>query len=133
MRFLALLLLTRGMGMAADVACPWINEPTVAGLLGGPVQLRTTEKSCEFSRQQFALRVEVHRMNDPKKEFARYLKRCGKKAVPIKGVGNEAFACTDEKVVGRVRDMAFEIRVTVPKDTAEVTRKVAEQVAGALF
>jgi hypothetical protein len=119
--------------MAGDVPCPWIAEPTAAGLLGGPVQSRTTSKSCDFSRPQHTLRVEVIRMDDPNKEFARYLKRCGKRAAPIKGVGNEAFACSDEKIVGRVRDMAFEIRVTAPSDAAVVAQKAAEQVAGALF
>jgi hypothetical protein len=119
--------------MAADAVCPWIAEPTAAGLLGGPVQVQTSDESCEFSRPQHALRIEVHRMNDPKKDFARYVKRCGKKASPIKGIGNEAFACTDRTIVGRVRDMAFQIHITAPSDAAEMARKAAEQVAGALF
>lgn len=133
MRFVALFLIACGVGMAADVACPWIGEPTAAGLLGGPVQVKTTNESCEFSRPRHALRIEVHRMNDPKKEFAGYVKRCGRKAAPIKGLGNEAFACSNGTIVGRVRDAAFEIRVKAPNDAGEVARKAAEQVSGALF
>lgn len=72
-------------------------------------------------------------MSDPKKEFARYVKRCGRKADPIKGLGNEAFACSNGTIVGRVRDAAFEIRVKAPNDAEEVARKAADQVAGALF
>jgi hypothetical protein len=72
-------------------------------------------------------------MHDPAKDFARYIKKCGKKAAPIEGLGNQAFACSHGTIVGRVRDDAFEIRVTAPNDAAEVARKAAEQVAGALF
>lgn len=133
MRLPALLILAFGLGMAAETSCPWITEPTAAGLMGGPVQVKMGATFCEFSRPQHSLRIDVHRMNNPKKEFARYIKRCGNKAAPIKGLGNEAFACTNGRIVGRVRDTAFEIRVNAAADAAEVARKAAEHVAGALF
>lgn len=95
--------------------------------------MRMTETSCEFSRPQYDLRVEVLHMNDPKKEFARYVKRCGKKAASINAIGNEAFACADGSIVGRVRNQAFTISVAAPAESADAARKAAEQVAGALF
>jgi hypothetical protein len=133
MRAAAIILFASGLAIAADASCPWIAEPTAAGLLGGPVQTKITGESCDFSRAQADLRVEVRRMADPKKEFARSMKHCGKKAVAITGIGNEAFACSDGSVLARVRDMVFTIRVTAPGDSAEVARKAAEHVAGGLF
>jgi hypothetical protein len=62
--------------------------------------------------------------------------------VPLKAIGNEALACSDdhaELVVGRVRDRAFLVRLgtndhsTQPSALREKARRVAEQVAGILF
>ena len=49
-------------------------------------------------------------------------------AVPLKGIGTEAFACSDGVFV-RVREKAFVVRI----QDREKARKVAELVAGSLF
>ena len=81
------------------------------------------------------------------KEFASYRAQCGSDGRPLKGIGNEAIACSvDDKnghrsgqVVSRVRDRAFVIRVITtdsamtPDSMSEKARSVAEQVAGNLF
>jgi hypothetical protein len=143
----------------AQVKCPWINEATVRGILGGGVTstAKVSERGggvCEFSRQQGAvvhqLRVSVDIMTDIPKQFPPYLAQCPPKSVPLRAIGNEAFMCSIqdnedrsvERVVGRVRDQAFVVSVSssVPNDssmTEEMRRSkanlVAEQIAGILF
>jgi len=60
--------------------------------------------------------------------------------MPLKAIGNEAYVCPqDRRVVGRVRDQVFTIRVSTtdrafPANViGEDGRRVAEQVAGNLF
>jgi hypothetical protein len=79
-------------------------------------------------------------MSKVRKEFASYLSSCGSHATRLKGIGNEAYVCPrDRRVIGRVRDQVFSIRVStkapsVPADVIEEdARRVAEQVAGNLF
>jgi len=86
-------------------------------------------------------------MNDPASEFARFAARCGAHADPLKAIGNEAAACSLngkgaellEQVVGRVRERAFVIRLSVNDSSLtqsmlrEKCRKAAELVAGNLF
>jgi hypothetical protein len=72
-------------------------------------------------------------MSDSKKEFAKYRKRCGKKAVAINAIGNQAFACPDGSVLARVRDVEFTVVVISPSGSPAVAQKAAEHVAGALF
>jgi hypothetical protein len=143
----------------AQVTCPWINEATARGILGGAVTstAKVSERGggvCEFSRQQGAavhqLRVSVDFMTDIPKQFPAYLAQCAPKSVPLRAVGNEAFMCSVqddegrsvERVVGRVRDQAFVVSVSssVPNDpsmTQDMRRSkanlVAEQIAGILF
>lgn len=139
--------------------CPWINEATARGILGGPVTLTVKVSDhgdgvCEFSRQQGAvvhqLHVSVDIMTDIPKEFPTYLAQCPPKSTPLRAIGNEAVMCSiqgkgdqsEERVVGRVRNQAFVVSVSStaqddPSMTQEMRRqkanRVAEQVAGILF
>jgi hypothetical protein len=139
--------------------CPWINEATARGILGGPVTLTAKVSDqgagvCEYSRQQGAvvhrLRVSVDIMTDIPKQFPTYLAQCPPKSPPLRAIGNEAVMCSiqgkgepsSERVVGRVRDQAFVVSVSSsvqddPSMTQEMRREkanlVAEQVAGILF
>jgi hypothetical protein len=142
----------------AEEACPWLNAATAGGVLGGEAQMSVTpltaqgDTTCEFTRKQDArtsmLRIVVHTMTVPSKEYATYLAQCNGASVPLKGIGNEAIQCVSnnaadkgqEQVIGRVRDRAFvlSIRASSTKGTgkgglSDETRNVAEQVAGALF
>ena len=91
------------------------------------------------------------------KDFASYAARCRTDAVPLKGIGNEARACSSdgegdsfwlgvdhasevgEQLVSRVRERAFLVRISTNDHSAERSelrekaRKVAELVAGSLF
>jgi hypothetical protein len=150
-----LLLALPSLAGAAEV-CPWLNAATAGGVLGGTVAATVTrsktgdDASCEFIRHDgslaLELRIEVETMRSPAKDFASYTARCHSSAVPLKAIGNEALACSDdgsddhaELVVGRVRDRAFLVRLgtndhsTQPSALREKARRVAEQVAGILF
>jgi hypothetical protein len=91
------------------------------------------------------LRIVVHTMEVPSKDFAAYLSQCDGATIPLKAIGNEAFQCVlkdtsgEEQVIGRVRERAFILTIrrnlpTLPKEgLREDTRNIAEQVAGSLF
>jgi hypothetical protein len=148
------------MQCRAQIQCPWLNAATAAGVLGGEVQASTTaltpqgDTTCDFKRTQqsvvFALKIAVHTMVLPSKDFAAYLAQCSGTPVPLKAIGNEAFQCVpskysnigEEQIIGRVRDRAFIIDIkrgsarqsTSPQNgLSEEARNIAEQVAGALF
>jgi hypothetical protein len=131
---------------AKSSAGPLSADPEVAGYAGNGMD----DSDCTFLRQPpiaGALRIEVRTMSAPAKQFASYKARCGPHAVPLKAIGNEAFACTlnkkpgqlSEQVVGRVRERSFVIRMSIedPSITQSLLRekaqKVAELVAGNLF
>jgi hypothetical protein len=113
----------------AEAKCPWLNAATAEGLLGGKVQMNITpptaqgDMSCEFSSQQDAtvsiLRIEVHSMEVPAKEFASYLSQCSGTTPPLKAIGNEAVQCMlkgrstpgEEQIIGRVRERVFLLSV----------------------
>jgi hypothetical protein len=139
--------------------CPWINEATARGILGGDVTLTAKvgehgDGVCEFSHQQGTvvrqLRISVGILTDIPKQFPKYLAQCPPKSAALPAVGNEAVTCSiqdkrsqhAEMVVGRVRDQAFVIILSSspqndPSFTQEVRREktnlVAEMVAGILF
>jgi hypothetical protein len=142
----------------AQTKCPWINEATARGVLGGAVTVKTNihergDGVCEFSRQQgtavHELRISVDVMTDAPKQFPTYRSQCRSDSTPLRSTGNEAVMCSvqtkgqyAEKVVGRVRDQAFVVSVSSNvQDDASLTREmrrektqlVAEQVAGILF
>lgn len=148
------------MRCRAQTQCPWLNAATAAGVLGGEVQANTTaitpqgDTTCEFKRTQqsavFALKIAVHTMALPSKDFATYLAQCAGTPVPLKAIGNEAIQCVPgnnsdnrgEQIIGRVRDRAFVVEIkrsstrqsTLARNgLTDEARNVAEQVAGALF
>jgi hypothetical protein len=132
---------------AKSSAGPTSANPSVANYSSKGVD----DADCVFVRQPGSiageLRIEVRTMSEPGKEFASYIAHCGAHATPLKAIGNEAGACTlndkagqvSEQVVGRVRDRAFIIRLSMNDSSLtqsslrEKARKVAEQVAGNLF
>ena len=143
----------------AQTKCPWINEATARGVLGGTVTVTVKVNDqgagvCEFSRQQESavhqLRISVDIMADIPKQFPTYLAQCPPKSASLRAIGNEAVMCSmhskpdqyAESVVGRVRNQAFVVSVssTVQNDASmtqdarrEKANLVAEQVAGILF
>jgi hypothetical protein len=137
---------------AAEI-CPWLNAATAGGFLGGPVTDSTVKRAktgddatCSYIRHEgslvLELRIEVETMPSPTKDFASHRARCHSAAVPLKAIGNEALACSDEngeQIVGRVRDRAFLVRIATSDRSAQRSalrdkaRKIAEQVAGILF
>jgi hypothetical protein len=125
----------------AKETCPWINDQTAAGFLGGDVTSTVTfaikdrkdpnfsdvdknDAVCEFVRHQgsatTSLRIDVETIAGPPSSFATYVARCASHSVPLTGVGNEAVACDvegknkaiSEQVVSRVRGRAFTVRIT---------------------
>jgi hypothetical protein len=153
---LAILVHTAAYGQAK---CPWMNEATAGGILGGVVTVTTNvtghgDGVCEFWRRQGTilrqLRISVNIMTDIPRQFPAYLAQCPPTSARLAAVGNEAVTCSDnskaelysEQVVGRVRDQAFAVSVSssVGNDasmTQEMRREkanlAAEQVAGILF
>jgi len=142
----------------AAESCPWLNSATAAGVLGGEVTIRVVhstqnkeDANCEFIRAGTAvsetLSIQVISMTNVTGEFPSFLAKCGGTSTAVRGIGNEAVACTlrdkhgkrVEQVVGRVRNRAFLIRIESSDksvDTAslrETAEKTAEQIAGILF
>jgi hypothetical protein len=139
--------------------CPWMNEATARGILGGAVTAAATVSAsgagvCTFSRRQGAavhqLSISVEIMTDVSKQFPTYLAQCAANGTQLRAIGNEAVICTMrskeelpiERVVGRVREQAFVVSVSSkehadPSVTQEMRRHqvnlAAELVAGILF
>jgi hypothetical protein len=142
-----------------QMKCPWMNEATARGILGGAVTATATISDqgagvCKFSRQQgsqvYELRISVEIMTDIPKQFPTYLTQCPPRSSPLRAIGNEAVTCSAESkaepyaelVVSRVRNQAFVVSVSsTVLDDASMTQKMrrdkanlaAEQVAGILF
>jgi hypothetical protein len=155
---LALIVLAPGVCFGQP-KCPWIQEATARGILGGAVTTNVTIKdtgdgACAFTRQQgdvqHHLSVLVITMTDIPKQYSRYKAQCESEGTALKAIGNEAVECSiqtqtnlyAEKVVGRVRDRAFIVTVASsleddPSMNQETRREkvhlAAEQVAGILF
>jgi hypothetical protein len=93
--------------------CPWINEATARGILGGALNVSVTtnvthqgDGVCKFSRQQgnavYELRISVDIMTDIPKQFPTYLAQCPPKSTPLRAIGNEAVMCsTDTRPDGK--------------------------------
>ena len=142
----------------ADARCPWLNAATAGGVLGGEVQVAVTpltlqgDATCEFSRRLnsivYVLRIAVHTMDVPSKDFAAYLAQCEGSTALLRAIGNEAVQCVmkdgpakgKEQVIGRVRERVFILTVyregiarTNESGLRDDTRNLAEQIAGSLF
>jgi hypothetical protein len=141
--------------------CPWINETTASGILGGDsVGVLTGGLDnggtavCEFTQQgdgfRRTLQIAVELAPDPHVRLGTVAQICGSDAVPLRAIGNEALICEaddrksgqGERVVGRVRDQVFTITIkTTMKADPILTRMelksrvttAAEQVSGNLF
>lgn len=140
--------------------CPWLNEATASGLLGGDAAGDFTEATtgqpavCTFTQQAEGvtrtLRLTVEVATDPQARLTTVAQSCGSDAAPLKAIGNSAMVCSaderkgllGERVVGRVRDQVFTIIIkTALKGDSTMTRDAlkahistaAEQVAGNLF
>ena len=127
--------------LVATISCPVITMPTVRGTMGD-VELKVThaEKDsgylCQFIAAGAELGIEVGTLTSSNqfKRFADNACAAGQNIKPLKGVGNEAVACTvgtTEIIAGRVRNQSFLLRLT--KSTRETVRDLAEIVAGNLF
>jgi hypothetical protein len=140
--------------------CPWINETTASGLLGGDAtgaySLPSSSQAAVCTFVQISnegtrtLRIAVEQTPDFLARLESEYKACGTDAVPLTAIGNEARMCNAddrkrliaERVVGRVRDQVFTITLnTTRKSDGILTRgelktriyTAAEQVAGNLF
>jgi hypothetical protein len=140
--------------------CPWLNEATASGLLGGSAAGDFTEATtgqpagCTFTQQaegvMRTLRITVEVAADPQSRLTAMAQSCGSDAAPLKAIGNSATVCSaderkgrlGERVVGRVRDQVFTITLqTTLKGDSTMTRDAlrsniftaAEQVSGNLF
>ena len=125
---------------AAAMNCPVLTTPTARGAMGD-VQVKVTysEKAsyiCQFTGADSELVIEVSTLANAG-QFAHFAETACDGAhdkTALKGIGNEAVACTldaAEKIAGRVRNQAFLIRLT--KSSRSVARDIAETVAGNLF
>jgi hypothetical protein len=144
----------------AENKCPWMNEATASGILGGEAMGMVTGSgaegatTCEFTqlaagfRRTLSVTVEV--TPDAHTRLQTVARNCGGDAAPLKAIGNEALFCPiidhkngqGEFAVGRVRDQVFTITIkTTLKDDPILTRATlivridtaAEQIAGNLF
>jgi hypothetical protein len=140
--------------------CPWINEATASGILGGDAVGQFTEAApgqtrvCVFTQENAGFRhtllVSVEVAADPHERLGMVAQICGSNAAPLKAIGNEAMTCSasdhssamGEHIVGRVRDQVFTITLsTTLKNDPVLTRDAlkiriftaAEQVSGNLF
>ncbi|MGA2851743.1 MAG: hypothetical protein ABSE46_22290 [Terracidiphilus sp.] len=139
--------------------CPWLNEATAGGLLGGDaIGMKTGADGqptvCTFTQQDTGvtrtLRITVEIASDPHARMSAVAQVCGADALPIKAIGNEALVCTaddrkgavGERVVGRVRDQVFTITIASTLKADPILNRdalkariytAAEQVAGNLF
>ena len=144
----------------AENNCPWLNEATAGGLLGGDAVSRKTGGTdgqptvCTFTQQDAGvtrtLRVTVEITTEPHGRMSAVAQVCGADASPIKAIGNEALVCAaddrkgalGERVVGRVRDQVFTITINSTLKADPILNRealkakiytAAEQVAGNLF
>ena len=162
-RWIELVLIPLGVPIAARAAnnCPWMNEATASGLLGGNAVGAYTAQNvdhpavCTFAQSTSdvtrTLRITVDvTKDDAHARLMQLQAACGPNPAPLKAIGNEAIACMMDdgiegrcaRAAGRVRDQVFEILITTTrKDDPILTRDAlriridtaAEQVSGNLF
>ena len=143
-----ILLLAIGLTSAAgaEIMCPFMNAATAGGILRGQVDSTVTtsgpHQTCEFTLRNSTdkLRIEVTTMDASRTELAAFTAPCTRPAEPLRGIGNDAAACSidshTEQVAGRVRKQAFAIRIHGTSSSDNLRKKAigaAEQVAGSLF
>ncbi|MBS1805839.1 MAG: hypothetical protein JST28_21060 [Acidobacteria bacterium] len=144
----------------ADNACPWMNEASASGLLGGEAvgsyqaaPQTGGAATCTFTQRDDkvtrTLVIQVTTTPDAAEHLRTARKICTSDPLPLQAIGNEATECaanvrgqSGEQVLGRVRDQLFMIRISSSrKDDPVLTRSAlktmvssaAELVAGNLF
>ncbi|HEX7729603.1 MAG TPA: hypothetical protein VF392_11235 [Terracidiphilus sp.] len=156
----ALLLMFFARPAHAENSCPWLNEATASGFLGGAATgaySPATESQpaiCTFMRvengvtRELQLTVEIVSAS-PHMRVVALASSCVDPA-PMTAIGNEATRCMAhikgaaraERVLSRVRDQVFTITLsTSQRDDGELTgdvmrtriATVAEQISGNLF
>jgi hypothetical protein len=156
--FAALLPLMPVSARAAN-NCPWLNETTASGLVGGAaigefVAGEGQPSVCTFTQHAEnatrTLQISVEIAADPHARFLSLAQTCEAAATPLPAIGNEAVVCPidprgkmpGERVLGRVRDQVFTITLSTslkndPVLTSGVIQSkintAAEQVSGNLF
>lgn len=140
--------------------CPWLNEATASGLLGGEAvgafQAASSAQPaiCTFTERidgaTRSLQIRVETTPNFAARLKSLEKTCGSDIALLAAIGNEAVFCsadnsgnrTAERAIGRVRDQVFLIQIgsSLKKDpilTRDnlVTRihSAAEEVSGNLF
>ncbi|HTB97055.1 MAG TPA: hypothetical protein VK716_08620 [Terracidiphilus sp.] len=139
--------------------CPWLNEATASGLLGGSAVgefagVAGQPAVCTFTQHEAGgtrtLQITIEVATDPHSRLAALIQSCGTRTEPLTAIGNESVACAldprrktlGERAFGRVRDQVFTITLSsslkgdpVLNEDALKTRiyTAAEQVAGNLF
>jgi len=140
--------------------CPWLNEATASGLIGGDSVGSFTSTpdahggACVFTEKAGGiartLTITVEIATDPHARVSALAQSCAAGATRLSAIGNEAFDCSadvrrgqlGERAVGRVRNQVFTITLSSTlKDDPILTRNAlqsrtytaAEQVAGNLF
>jgi hypothetical protein len=123
-----------------------MNAATASGIVGRQLAADFTPGPrgpesgvCHFASMgdiNNVLTIEVSIMKSVQTEWPSFRSKCGSGAKPLKAIGNEAVECSSDgqrRVIGRVRDQAFTIKITAPGVTSERAKKAAEIVAGNLF
>ncbi len=140
--------------------CPWMNEATASGVLGGdatgefadaaagqPAVCTFTEKDATATR---TLVIAIQQASQADTGYKSALDACKAGGMSLQAIGNEAAICAaddrkgalGERVVGRVRDRVFTITLhSSIKGDPLLTREslksrvttAAEQVSGNLF
>lgn len=158
---LGIVLLGGPAAMLAANNCPWMNEATASGLLGGdavgayspgstnqPAVCAFTQSAADVTRI-LKISIEVAQ-DDPHTHLMKAEAACRSTTSPLKAIGNEAVTCAvseergirGARSIGRVRDQIFEIVITTTRTedpilTAAALRirinTAAEQVSGNLF
>jgi hypothetical protein len=151
---------TAAVPAGAANLCPWMNEATASGLLGGEaigVYVASTDGTpamCTFTQQMGnsvrTLQVTVVVVTDPQARLAETEQTCGPDLAPLHAIGNEAIFCFGKEsrigrsvhAIGRVRNQLFEISISTTNQGDDVLTRDAlktriyiasEQVAGNLF
>jgi hypothetical protein len=159
---LALLAAVLAVASRAHAAnnCPWLNEATAGGLLGGPAVNTFTDAAngmpamCHFEEKGSdglrTLTITVEVKPDAHAKLTAMMHECGATNQLLQAIGNEAAVCAmdtkrkqlSERVVGRVRDQVFTIVIASTLKEDNVLNKdtlmtkiytASEQVAGSLF
>ncbi len=151
----AVLLLAIALPARAAARCPWMNDATASGLLGGDAVGNYVDRpaACTFTQTgngvTRTLTVSVFDSPKPHDLVESLLRDC-EQASPVQAIGNEAAVCTaghskylrPNRLIGRVRGQVFVIAfdTTLRSDpilnNESISAKIdiaAEQIAGNLF